>query len=68
MSGANTNRFRHGIERCLCKSEIASSTELRTLWLFAAESYRFLLERECREQERGTWEWNAAAMIKPKHE
>jgi hypothetical protein len=49
MSGTSFGRFRDGIERCLCQAEIASSTESQTLWLFATESYRFLMEFEQRE-------------------
>jgi len=63
MSATSIDRFRNGIERCLCKAATASSREMETLWLSAAGNYRFLLNLEQREQERGTWEWNMAATI-----
>jgi len=65
MSDTRIARFRNGIERCLCKAAVAPNCEMETLWLSIAENYRFLLQSEQREQERGTWEWNARALRAP---
>jgi hypothetical protein len=46
------------MEKCLRQAARAPSRELGTLWESLAENYRYLLELELREQERGTWEWN----------
>jgi len=65
MSRTRILDFSRGIERCLYKAARAPNRELETLWLSAAENYRYLLSREQREQERGTWEWNVLAALKP---
>ena len=67
MSRNRISDFSRGIERCLCKTTMAPNRELETLWLCAAENYRYLLRREQREQERGTWEWNALASTESKN-
>jgi hypothetical protein len=61
MSRTRISDFAHGIEWCLCKAATAPNREFETLWLSVAEDYRYLLRHEQREQERGTWEWNALA-------
>jgi len=65
MSDTRVARLRNCIERCLCKAAVASNREMETLWLSAAENYRFLLESEQRKQQHGTWEWNAWALRAP---
>src|SRR5262245_13029604 len=43
MSRNRISDFSRGIERCLCKATMAPNRELETLWLCAAENYRYLL-------------------------
>jgi hypothetical protein len=62
MSDTAIARFRTGIERCECKAATARNREMESLWLYAAEDYRYLLDHEQRGHQRGTWEWNAATV------
>jgi len=55
MQGTRVVYYSDSFERCLCNAVVAPDHEIAALWLSIAESYRFLLNRELREREHGTW-------------
>jgi hypothetical protein len=43
---SDSDRYRDSAEYCACKAREIEIHEIRTIWLIAERSYRFLLERE----------------------
>jgi hypothetical protein len=39
---ASANDYLHAIERCTCSSELATSEQIKQIWLTVADSYRLL--------------------------
>jgi hypothetical protein len=49
-------RDRLGLERCISQAAISPTSEMETMWLSFADSYRWLLEREQLNLKRDSWE------------